>query len=389
MKEKLMKGHLEIFNQEATSFYFSPGRVNLIGEHVDYSGGHVLPMALTVGTYASVSKREDKTFKIFSENFKDLGILSTDLDHLDYHPDASYLNYIKGMIYKLKWEKHDVSQGLNIYIYGDLPTSAGLSSSASIELLIGKILEQENTLDIELLKLVKYAKYVENSYMGLSSGIMDQYAIAFGKKDHAIFLDTKNLTHEYVPFKLKDHTLVLMNTNRLRNLVDSKYNERAQAVEVGRKHFLRLRPIKELCDLDITSFCKLKDTLNDPSTIKRVEHVVFENHRTIQARDALEFNDIKMFGDFMNQSHESLKYLFEVSCEELDYLVDYHISQGALGARMTGAGFGGTMIALYENDKLPKNFDALKEAYYKLFKKELDIIASDASDGVRKLEGDF
>ncbi|MFP4286353.1 MAG: galactokinase [Candidatus Izemoplasmataceae bacterium] len=388
MKKLLLENHKKIFNKTPHAFYFSPGRVNLIGEHVDYSGGHVLPMALTVGTYASVSLSEDKFYHVFSENYPE-GIKLIDPSDLDYKPDDGYMNYIKGMLYKMIWEKHDILVPLNIYIYGNLPTGAGLSSSASLELLIGKILESENQLEINPIKMVKYAKYVENIYMGLSSGIMDQFVIMHGKKDHAVFLNTKDLSFEYVPFKLKDHTLILMNTNRKRGLVDSKYNERAKSVEEGRKHFLHLRPISVLCDLTINEFSKLRDTLHDKTVIKRVEHVVFENHRTIQARDALAFNDFKMFGDFMNQSHQSLDVLFEVSCEELNYLVDYHLAQGALGARMTGAGFGGTMIALYENEKLPKNFDKLKEDYYKLFKKDIDIIASDAGDGVRKLKGDF
>jgi galactokinase len=389
MKKELTVNHEKIFNKSPENFYFSPGRVNLIGEHVDYSGGHVLPMALTVGTYASVSKSDDEHFHVYSENYAEAGVQAIDLKDLDFNESAGYLNYIKGMMYKLVWEKYAISEPLNIYIYGNLPTGAGLSSSASLELLIGKILEHENQLTIDPIKMVKYAKYVENIYMGLSSGIMDQFVIMHGKKDHAVFLNTKDLSYEYVPFKLKDYTLVLMNTNRKRGLVDSKYNERAKSVEEGRKHFIHLRPIEVLCDLTINEFSKLRDTVHDKTVLKRVEHIVFENHRTIQARDALEFNDMKMFGDFMNQSHESLRVLFEVSCEELNYLVDYHLEEGAIGARMTGAGFGGTMIALYHNDNLPKNFDRLKESYYKLFKKELDIIASDAGDGVRLMEGDF
>lgn len=389
MKQTLLDNHKNIFNKTPHAFYFSPGRVNLIGEHVDYSGGHVLPMALTVGTYASVSISEDGLYHVYSENYNDTGVKTIDAKDLDFKEGAGFVNYIQGMMYKMLWEQHPIIKPLNIYIYGNLPTGAGLSSSASLELLVGKILESENNLSIDKIKMVKYAKYVENVYMGLSSGIMDQFAVMHGKKDHAVFLNTKDLTYEYVPFKLKDHTLILMNTNKKRGLVDSKYNERANSVEEGRKHFIHLRPISALCDLTINEFSKLRDTVRDKTVLKRVEHIVFENHRTIQARDALEFGDYKMFGDFMNQSHESLRVLFEVSCEELNYLVDYHLKEGALGARMTGAGFGGTMIALYHNDQLPKNFDKLKESYYKLFKKEIDIIASDAGDGVRKMEGDF
>lgn len=385
----LTESHKKIFQKEPLRFYFSPGRVNLIGEHIDYSGGYVLPVALSIGTYASVSKRDDGHIQVYSENFPKMGILSIHKNDLSYKKEDGYISYIKGMIYKLIEQGYQIDLGLNIFIYGNLPTGAGLSSSASLELLISKIFEKEHQINIELLNHVLYAKYVENEYLGLSSGIMDQFAIAYGKKNHALFLNTRTLSFQHIPISFENHTLILMNTNKSRSLVESNYNERVESTQKSYQHFKTLLAINSLCDMKSSDLEKYHHTLKDMLILKRTKHVVLENERTIQAAEALKKNDFKTLGQLMTQSHQSLKTLFEVSCNELDYLVNYHLKQGALGARMTGAGFGGTMIALYENHKVPKSFNDLKKAYHQTFNRQLDIIFAKSDDGTRVLKGDF
>lgn len=389
MKKALIKTHQTIFNTTPTTFYFSPGRVNLIGEHTDYSGGHVLPMALSIGTYASVSKRADQCIAVYSKNFPNSGVTHITLDNLEYSEEAGYINYIKGVLTQFQLHKHTINQGLNITIVGTLPTSSGLSSSASLELLVTTLIKEENHLIIPTLDLVHYAKAVENTYMGLSSGIMDQFAIAFSKENHATFLNTKTLTYTHVPFTLEQYTLILMNTNKPRDLVNSKYNERVNSVNAATAHFKNLKNTNHLCALDLPTYNALKHTLKDELMRMRASHVVSENQRTLQAKEALLNNDFAHFGRLMNQSHDSLKHSFEVSCDELDYLVDANRNLGALGARMTGAGFGGTMIALYKNTDLPTDFEVLKKNYQKQFNKHLDVYIAKASNGVNKIEGVF
>ena len=385
MKKKLIDLHQTIFNQKPKDVYFSPGRINLIGEHTDYAGGYVLPMALSMGLYASVSVRYENIIAVYSDDFKEEGIKEIDINNLEAPKEKGYLAYIQGMIYKLMRERCPCSNGLNITIKGDLPKASGLSSSAALLVLIGYIITDQFGFDLAPDKLARYARFVENNYLGLHSGIMDPFVIVHGKKDHAIFLNTERMDYQHVPFKLIDHTLVMMNTNKPRTLVDSDYNDRVDTIRQATRFFQDYRPIDALCDLTIEDFNKLKPRLSDATMIQRIEHVLFENDRTKQAKDILLDSDYEMFGDFMVQSHESLRYLYEVSCPELDYLVSENMRLGALGARMTGAGFGGTMIALYPNDKLPKDFQAMKDGYYKTFKRVLEVYTATASDGVKKI----
>ncbi len=387
MKNSLILSHQKWFKQTPHHFFFSPGRVNLIGEHVDYCGGHVLPMALSIGTYASVSKRKDGKISVFSEQFQADGIRTINLDELSLSETDGFAKYIKGMVSKFQIENYDVSQGLNIYIDGDLPTSAGLSSSASLELLIASILTVENDLDVLPLDRVFYSKYVENSYLGLSSGIMDQFAVAFGEAGTAVYLNTKTLAYRHITIDLNAYTLVMMNTNKARNLVESDYNARVLSIEKATELFKRKLSIDALCDVEPDQFMVYRHEL-DIQTQVRAEHVISENRRTKDAYEALMNQDYVRFGALMNASHDSLNHLYEVSCSELNYLVDYHRNHGALGARMTGAGFGGTMIALYETKNYPTSFQRLKDAYEKEFGLKLDILVAKASKGAHQLEGD-
>ncbi len=384
MKKNLNTLHQEIYKVKPKDHYFSPGRINLIGEHTDYAGGYVLPIALSIGIYAAVSVRDDKVIAVYSDDFKDQGIHEIHIETLEPPTGNDYIDYIQGLLHKFKREQCPCTHGLNITLMSDLPKASGVSSSAALLVLIGYLLRDQFNLDLSPLKLARYARFVENHYLNLHSGIMDPFVIAHGKQDHAIYLNSERMTYETIPFKLTDHTLILMNTNKPRTLVDSDYNDRVYTVQQATRIFQNYRPIEALCDLSVSDFHQLKDRLGDAKTIQRIEHVIFENERTKQAKEALLDHDFTLFGDFMVQSHESLRYLYEVSCPELDYLVTENLRLGALGARMTGAGFGGTMIALYPNERLPKTFQPLIDGYLKAFNRRLEIFTATASDGVNK-----
>ncbi len=387
MKEDLYTFEKQ-FGVEPTAVYFSPGRVNLIGEHTDYSGGFVFPMALSLGITGFIKPRKDDRLRIYSDTFPELGIITIDKDDLAYKPGFSFGNYVQGVLHILKEAGYHLERGFDLYMKSSLPASAGLSSSAALEMLLFEIINDTNEFDLRALDKVKLAKKVENEYMNVSSGIMDQYAVQFGKKDHALFLDTHTLKLDYAPIDFNKVTLLLMNTNKRRNLEESDYNERFESVKKGTKIIQRQHDVEVLGQLDINSFEQSDHGLNDPLLEKRIRHVVSENDRTKKAFDALKNNDMIRFGTLMNASHESLKHDFEVSCAELDFLVEANLKSGALGARMTGAGFGGTMIAIYEKDKLPASFDDLKTTYRNTFNKKLDIYIAASSDGAKRIKGD-
>lgn len=374
------------FKHQPTHIFFSPGRVNLIGEHTDYSGGLVFPMALSLGITGYVSRRDDQLIKVFSTTFESKGILTIALDDLSYKKGFSFGNYVQGVLAILRKAGYSLPAGFNLFMHSTLPASAGLSSSAALEMLLFEVIDTLYDLNLDAVDKVKYAKQVENHYMGVSSGIMDQYAVKFGKKDHAIYLNTHTLTFEYAPIDLKRYTLLLMNTNKSRNLEDSDYNERFKSVEIGTNILKKHLDIDVLGDVDEQTFNKVQSTLNDDLLVKRLRHVVSENTRTKQAYNALKNHDLKTFGKMMDGSHQSLKNDFEVSCEELDYLVRANKQLGAIGARMTGAGFGGTMIAIYESKALPPSFKTLKENYQKRFNKPLDIYQAKSADGAKLIK---
>lgn len=373
MKKQMTELHQTIYNQSPQTVIFVPGRVNLIGEHTDYSGGFVMPIAIDLGIYAAISERKDSRIDVYSDTFAKLGIQTASKPY-QYHPEKQFLNYIEGMCSVLESNGHTLYKGLSISLYSTLPSGAGLSSSAALEILIGIILRQYNQLKIDDLTLVYHARAVENEYLKLSSGILDQYAIMFGKKDHAMMLHTRLMKQAYIKINLTQYTLVLMNTNKTRKLTESAYNDRFKTIKEGQKYFSG--------PLDTVSYEMLlakKTTINNDIIFKRLAHVINENQRVTDAKKALLANDYKTLGNLMNASHDSLKTLYEVSCEELDFLVDAHRQHGALGARMTGAGFGGTMIALYKAE-LPC-FEALKIAYKKRFNYALEIMVTSAVSG--------
>lgn len=355
MLEKLETIFKEKFGQGEVKRFFSPGRVNLIGEHTDYNGGHVFPCALSFGTYGVARLREDKLVRFYSGNFPNEGVIEFSIDNLENIEAHNWTNYSKGVIEELKKLGFKFERGFEAVIEGNIPNGAGLSSSASLELLTGVIVRELFNLNIEMLELVKVGQRAENSFIGVQCGIMDQFAIGMGCEDMAILLDCNTLKYQYAPVVLKDASIVIINTNKRRGLADSKYNERRVECEEALKDLQVELDIKSLGELSIDEFEENKNLIKNEIQRKRAKHAVYENQRTLKAVDALEKGDIKQFGELMNQSHISLRDDYEVTGFELDSLVQAQWNQeGVIGARMTGAGFGGCTVAIVLNECIDK-----------------------------------
>lgn len=329
--------------------FFAPGRINLIGEHTDYNGGYVFPASISFGTYAVARKREDRVLRFYSMNFEDLGVMTSSLDDLSYQKSDNWANYPKGMIDAFNTHGYTVDSGFDVLYFGNIPNGAGLSSSASIELATGVLLETLFDLKIDRVEMVKLGQYVENSYIGVKSGIMDQFAIGMGKDKHAILLDCNTLEYEYAPVELGDYVIMIMNTNKRRELADSKYNERRSECESALADLQTELDIQSLGDLSVDAFDQHRQLISGETKQKRARHAVYENARTKEAFTKLHEKDLVAFGQLLNDSHASLRDDYEVTGLELDTLQEAAVKQpGVLGARMTGAGFGGCAIALVE-----------------------------------------
>ncbi|KAF1296786.1 galactokinase [Enterococcus sp. JM4C] len=387
MLKDLHKEFQEVFDGEtATGDYFAPGRINLIGEHTDYNGGYVFPASITIGTYGLARKRTDKMVRLYSKNFAELGRIEFSLEDLSYNKKDNWTNYPKGVIAYLIEDGYDVSSGMDLFIYGTIPNGAGLSSSASLELLTGVIVRDLFDLSVEMLDLVKLGKRVENQFIGVNSGIMDQFAIGMGQKDHALLLDTNTLSYEVVPAAFGEYVVAIMNTNKRRELADSKYNERRGECEEALRRLQTKLAIQSLGELDEETFYANTDLIGDETLIRRAKHAVTENQRTLKAKAALQANDLETFGQLLDASHESLRDDYEVTGIELDTLVAAAQAQpGVLGARMTGAGFGGCGIALVKEAVLPEFIEAVGAAYKEKIGYAADFYKASIDDGARKL----
>ncbi len=342
MKEKLIQQFQELYKGEGEiRSYFAPGRVNLIGEHTDYNGGHVFPCALTLGTYGIVRSRSDRKLRFYSANFERLGVIETSLDELVPDPKANWTNYPKGVMWAFEKRGYKLTHGLDILIYGNIPNGSGLSSSASLEVLTGVILKDTYGFDVSMVDIALIGQDSENNFNGCNCGIMDQFSSAMGKKDHAIFLDTNTLHYEYAPVVLEDAKIVITNSKVKHSLVDSAYNDRRNECETALKELkaaVKIESLGELTEEEYEAHNVIKDAVRQ----KRAKHAVYENQRTIRAVEALKNQDVELFGKLMNASHESLRYDYEVSCKEIDILVDLaQAMPGVLGSRITGGGFGG------------------------------------------------
>ena len=386
IKQQVIDKFAEIFGGDKVDAYFAPGRVNLIGEHTDYNGGHVFPCALTIGTYAAVRQREDNKLRFYSMNFQELGVIESSLEDLVASKEADWTNYPKGVMWAFVEKGYEIDKGMDMVLFGNIPNGSGLSSSASVEVLTGYILKSMYGFDVSLQDLALIGQYSENNYNGVNCGIMDQFAIAMGKKDNAIFLDTSNLKYEYAPIVLEGMKLVIACSNKKRGLGDSKYNERRSECEAALAKLQAVLDIKSLGDLSIEEFETNKALIGDDIRIKRAKHAVYENQRAIEAVTALKANDIKKFGRLMNESHMSLSKDYEVTGLELDTLVEAAWeAPGVIGARMTGAGFGGCTVNIVLENSVHDFVNEVATVYLDKIGYSADFYVVDIGDGPCKL----
>ncbi|WP_346706476.1 galactokinase [Merdimonas faecis] len=388
MTAKLMETFSKLYGEGGeVRTYFAPGRVNLIGEHTDYNGGHVFPCALTLGTYGLARKREDRTLRFYSVNFEKLGVVETSLDDLVPHKEASWTNYPKGVMWAFEKRGYRLDHGLDILIWGNIPNGSGLSSSASLEVLTGVILKDIFGFDqVSMVDIALIGQDAENNFNGCNCGIMDQFASAMGKKDHAIFLDTNTLNYEYAPVVLEDAKIVITNSKVKHSLVDSAYNDRRNESETALRELQTEVEIQTLGDLTEEEFEMHKNAIKDPIRQKRAKHAVYENQRTIRAVEALKNNDVELFGKLMNASHQSLRDDYEVSCEEIDILVDLaQAMPGVLGSRITGGGFGGCTVSIVKNDTVDRFVEEIGKAYQEKVGHEAEFYVVEIGDGAGRL----
>lgn len=388
MQKELMQKFYEIFGNEGdVRSYFAPGRVNLIGEHTDYNGGHVFPCALTIGTYGIARKREDNKIRFYSANFAKLGVIETSLDDLVPSEKAGWTNYPKGVMWTFEKRGYKLTSGVDFLIWGNIPNGSGLSSSASLEVLTGVMLRDLFGFDeITMQDLALIGQYSENNFNGMNCGIMDQFASAMGKKDCAIFLDTSNLKFEYAPVKLPDAKIVITNSKVKHSLVGSAYNDRRNECEAALKDLQKVMDIQTLGELTEEEFEAHKDAIQNPVCRVRAKHAVYENQRTIKAVNALKENNIEEFGKLMNASHVSLRDDYEVSCEEIDILVDLAWQiPGVIGSRITGGGFGGCTVSIVKNDAVDTFIDTIGKQYKEKVGHEAEFYVVEIGDGAGKL----
>lgn len=387
-KDELVGKFQEIYGgAEGVSGFFAPGRVNLIGEHTDYNGGHVLPCALSFGTWLLARKRQDRRLRFFSENFSRLGVIESDLEDLACREEAGWTNYPKGVIWAFRERGYEIPQGLDVFVYGDVPSGAGLSSSASLEVAAALALRELFELkELAMTDLAVISLYSENHFNGLNCGIMDQFAAAMGKKDSAIFLDTDTLAYEYVNARLDHARIVITNSKVKHSLVDSAYNDRKWESDRALKMLQRAVDIRGLGDLTEEEFERCKGAIQDTVCVKRARHAVYENRRTIRAAAALNAGRIEEFGKLMNESHRSLRDDYEVSCREVDTLVEIAWEiPGVLGSRITGGGFGGCTVSIVEQDAFNRFRDTVVSRYREKTGITAEIYAAEIGDGARGL----
>lgn len=387
MKNNIIEIFTKVYgDREGTRVFFSPGRVNLIGEHTDYNGGNVFPCALSFGTYGAIALRDDKTVRMYSENFKDLGVITFNIDDLKNEEKDDWANYPKGVISVLRNHGYDVKQGFDMVVFGNIPNGAGLSSSASLELLMGVMVDKIFNFNIDRVELVKYCQEAENKFIGVNCGIMDQFAIGMGKEDSAILLDCNTLDYSYSKVDLKDEVIIIANTNKRRGLADSKYNERRSECETALSELQTKLNINSLGELTEEEFENNKYLIKNDIRAKRAKHAVYENQRTLKAVKALQNNDIETFGKLMNDSHASLRDDYEVTGKELDTLVDLAWKHEAtVGSRMTGAGFGGCTVSIVKKAMEEDFINTVGKGYKEIIGYDANFYVANIGDGTREI----
>lgn len=386
IKKSILDKFVEVFGEGDVELYFAPGRVNLIGEHTDYNGGHVFPCALTIGTYGAVRKRNDKKLRFYSMNFESLGVIESTVENLKPEKEADWTNYPKGVIWAFGEKGMKVESGFDLLLFGNIPNGSGLSSSASVEVLTGYILKSLFGFDVTNQDLALIGQYSENKFNGVNCGIMDQFAIAMGKEGHAIFLDTATLEYEYAPVKLSGAKIVISCSNKKRGLADSKYNERRAECEHALLELKSVCDINSLGELTEAEFDKVADKITSEVERRRAKHAVYENQRTVKAVEKLKNNEIEEFGKLMNASHVSLRDDYEVTGIELDTLVEEAWKvDGVIGSRMTGAGFGGCTVSIVKDEAVDTFIKEVGDAYLKKIGYAADFYVVEIGDGPRKL----
>ncbi len=382
MIERLKQIFIEKFGEGDAVAFFAPGRVNLIGEHTDYNGGHVFPCALTIGTYGIARKRADGKLRFYSTNFEFLGVIESDINGLTYKTEDDWTNYVKGIIWACQEKGYNIDCGMDFLCCGTIPNKSGLSSSASLEILTCKVLSDLFHLNMDGIEASKIGQYAENAFVGVNCGIMDQFAIAMGKANHATFLDTATLEYTYAPIALDGYRIVIMNSNKVRKLEDSKYNERRSQCEAALADICKIQPIESLGELTEEEFDLVSYIIEDPINVRRARHAVAENQRTIRAVQALQEGNLEKFGRLMNASHVSLRDDYEVTGIELDTLVESAWKQeGVLGARMTGAGFGGCCVSIVKEACVDAFIENVGSIYKERIGYDADFYVVEIGDG--------
>ena len=383
MKDQMIEGFRKIYGGDGEiKVYFAPGRVNLIGEHTDYNGGHVFPCALTMGTYAAVRQRDDNKLRFYSANFEKLGVIESSLDELVWTKEADWTNYPKGVMWAYGQKGYRFDKGFDMYYFGNIPNGSGLSSSASIEVLTALVLKDTFGFDTSFTDMALISQFAENKFNKVNCGIMDQFAIAMGKAGHAIFLDTSNLSYEYAPVKLDNAKIVISCSNKKRGLGDSKYNERRAECEEALEELQKVIDIKTLGDLTEEAFERYKSAIKSEVRQRRAKHAVYENQRTIKAVKALKEGDIEEFGRLMIASDTSLREDYEVTGKELDTLVAAALKQpGVIGSRMTGAGFGGCTVSIVKTDAVDNFIEKVGKEYKDTIGYAADFYVADIGGG--------
>ena len=382
----LQDNFINVFNVKDQHLFFSPGRVNLIGEHTDYNGGHVFPCALSFGTYGIISKRNDRKVRLYSMNFEDLGVIEFSLDCMVYDKSHDWANYPKAVIKTFENHGYRTEHGFDILFYGNIPNGAGLSSSASLEVLMAVIINDLNNFNLDMISMVKMCQEAENKFIGVNCGIMDQFAIGMGTEGCAILLDCNTLEYRYSKINMEGYKIVIGNTNKKRGLADSKYNERRSECETALAQIQTVKNINSLGELTEEEFEEVKNVITDPIVIKRAKHAVYENQRTLKAVKALENNNLLLFGKLMSESHISLRDDYEVTGKELDTLVSLAWEMpGVIGARMTGAGFGGCTVSIVKEENVQNFIDTITKKYTEIIGYAPDFYVATISDGARKL----
>lgn len=387
MEQKLLEKFKELFGDEGTiSVYFAPGRVNLIGEHTDYNGGHVFPCALTIGTFMAVRKRADRKLNFYSMNFDQLGVIEDSLDNLVPKENGEWTNYPKGVIWAFEGRGMKLDAGLDIALYGNIPNGSGLSSSASLEVVTGYMLKDQFGFDVTNQDIALIGQYSENNFNGCNCGIMDQFASAMGKQDNAIFLDCNTLEYDYAPIVLEGAKIVVTNSLVKHSLVTSAYNDRRNESAQALADLQTVVGINTLGDLTEEEFDRFASAIKDETNRRRAKHAVYENQRTIKAVQALKENDLETFGKLMNASHVSLRDDYETSCEECDILAEEAWKiPGVIGSRITGGGFGGCTVSIVKDEAVEEFQKKLSAVYQEKVGKTPEFYVVSIGNGPSKL----